>query len=121
MAKNAVTRWRWRTADLCFGDFVPGQLHHCKVPLPQGADDLIEAHLQGPSLGRPGLSPLAALCHDHHAAATVRSYSAGTVLRLQPAEADGSVPLYFIVSQHIDCTHMHRSNLRCTSVKTALM
>lgn len=98
---------RWRAADLCFGDFVSGQLHHCKVPLPKGADDLIEAHLQGPSLGRPGLSPLAALCHDHHAAATVRSYSAGTVLRLQPAEADRSVPLYFIVSQHIDCTDMH--------------
>lgn len=56
----------------CFGDFVPGQFHHCKISLPQGADDLVEAHLQGsPPLGRSWLSPLAVLSHDHHAAATV--------------------------------------------------
>lgn len=47
-----------------------GQLHNCKVSFPQGAEDLIEAHLQWPSLGRTGLSPLAVLCHDHHSAPT---------------------------------------------------
>lgn len=70
---------RRRAADLCFGDFVFGQFHHRKVPLPQGADDLVEADLQGPPLGRAGLSPPAALGHDHHGAPTVWSYSAGTV------------------------------------------
>lgn len=48
-------------ADLRFGDFVPSEFHHCKISLAQGADDLIEADLQGPSLARSGLSCLAAL------------------------------------------------------------
>lgn len=52
---------RRRAADLCFGDFMFGQLHHSKVSFPQGADDLIEANLQWPSLGRTGLSPPAVL------------------------------------------------------------
>ena len=68
---------RRRGTDLCFGDLMFGQFHHCEVSFPQCADDLIEADLQGPSLGSSGLSPLAALCHDHHGAATVRSYSVG--------------------------------------------
>lgn len=76
MHLRAISR---RAADLCFGDFVFGQFHHRKVPLPQGADDLIEADLQGPSLGRAGLSPPAALRHDHHGAPTVWSYSVGIV------------------------------------------
>lgn len=59
------------TADLRFGDFVFGQLHHCKVSLSQGANDLIEADLQGPLLGRAGLRTPAGVCHDHHGAAAL--------------------------------------------------
>lgn len=70
------TTYRSRAADLCFCDFMPGQFDHCKVSFPQGADDLIEADLQGPSLGRAGLGPRAALCHDHHGAPTLWSYIA---------------------------------------------
>lgn len=66
---------RRRAADLCFGDFMLRQFHHSKVSFPQGADDLIEADLQWPSLGRVGLRPPAVLCHDHHSAPTIWSYS----------------------------------------------
>jgi len=73
----------WRAAaDLCFGDFMLGQFHHCKVSLPQGADDLIEADLQGPSLGRAGLR-WAVLFHDHNGAPAVWSYSFGNLSYLQ--------------------------------------
>lgn len=54
-------RRRGQAADLRFGDFVSSEFHHCKISLAQGADDLIEANLQGPSLARSGLSCLAAL------------------------------------------------------------
>lgn len=60
-ALKRARRRRRRAADLRFGDFVPSEFHHCKISLAQGADDLIEADLQGPSLARPGLSCLAAL------------------------------------------------------------
>lgn len=66
-----------RDADLCLGDFMSGQFHHGKVSLAQRADDFVEADLQGSSLGRAGLSPLGALCQDHHGASTVWSYSVG--------------------------------------------
>lgn len=65
-------------SDLGFGDFVSGQLHHCKVSFPQGADNLIEADLQRPPLGRRRrrrLGAPAGVCHDHHGAST-----AGTAL-----------------------------------------
>lgn len=59
------------TADLGFGDFVFGQLHYRKVSFSQGANDLIEADLQGPALGRAGLRTPAGFCHDHHGAASL--------------------------------------------------
>lgn len=52
---------RRQAADLRFSDFVSSEFHHCKISLAQGADDLIEADLQGPSLARSGRSCLAAL------------------------------------------------------------
>lgn len=85
-----------RAADLCFGDFMFRQLHHCKVPLPQGADDLVEADLQGPSLCRSGLSPPAILRHDHHGAATVWCLDS---VRLVPAETKTAVAC-------ISCTYI---------------
>lgn len=64
--------------DLCFGDFVSGQFHHCKVSFPQGADDFIEADLQRPPLGRTRLNSSVGFCHDHHGVPTVWGYSAVT-------------------------------------------
>lgn len=52
---------------LGFGHFVSGQFDHSEVALPQRADDLIEAHLQGPTLSRHGgLTSCTRLSHDHH-------------------------------------------------------